>query len=59
MVRLYYLFLHIPDLEFIFTITCNLVTKTDSPDEALEMAKLIAAKVAQQPNEKPALRLKM
>ncbi|XXG71714.1 hypothetical protein AAC387_Pa07g0978 [Persea americana] len=47
------------DLEFIFTITCNLVTKTDSPDEALEMAKLISAKVAQQPNEKPALRLKI
>ncbi|KAF8389916.1 hypothetical protein HHK36_024435 [Tetracentron sinense] len=47
------------DLECIFTIICNLVTKSKSLDEALEMAKLIAAKVIQQPNEKPALRLKI
>lgn len=47
------------DLECIFTIICNLVIKTESPDEALEMAKLISAKVAQQPNDKPALRLKI
>ncbi|XP_058080766.1 uncharacterized protein LOC131228948 [Magnolia sinica] len=47
------------DLECIFTIICNLVTKTESPDEALEMAKLISAKVIQQPSDKPALRLKI
>lgn len=53
------LFTHIADLECIFTVICNLVKKTDSLDEALEMAKLIATKVTQQPNDKPALRLKM
>ncbi|XP_077222633.1 uncharacterized protein LOC143856320 [Tasmannia lanceolata] len=47
------------DLEFIFTIICNLVTRTESLDEALEMAKLISAKVTQQPNDRPALRLKI
>ncbi|KAL8124688.1 uncharacterized protein LOC141718546 [Apium graveolens] len=47
------------DLECIFTVICNLVKKTDSLDEALEMAKLIATKVTQQPNDKPALRLKI
>ncbi|KAF8408227.1 hypothetical protein HHK36_007372 [Tetracentron sinense] len=47
------------DLDCIFTIICNLVTKSESLDEALEMAKLISAKVIQQPNDKPALRLKM
>ncbi|KAK6928084.1 eIF3 subunit M, C-terminal helix domain [Dillenia turbinata] len=47
------------DLECIFTVICNLVTKTERPDEALEMAKLISAKVTQQPNEKPASRLKI
>ncbi|KAL5713051.1 hypothetical protein ACHQM5_015165 [Ranunculus cassubicifolius] len=47
------------DLECIFTIICNLVTKTESPDEALEISKLISAKVAQQPSDKPALRLKI
>lgn len=57
--RIHHLLLNVPDLECIFTIICNLVTKTDSPDEALEMAKLISAKVVQQPNEKPTLRLKM
>ncbi|KAL6011168.1 hypothetical protein ACLOJK_001612 [Asimina triloba] len=47
------------DLECIFTVICNLVTKTPSPDEALEMAKLISAKVTQQPTDKPSLRLKI
>ncbi|PIA63119.1 hypothetical protein AQUCO_00200861v1 [Aquilegia coerulea] len=47
------------DLECIFTIICNLVTKSESLDEALEMAKLISAKVTQQPNDKPVLRLKI
>jgi len=49
----------IVDLECIFTVICNLVTMASSPDEALEMAKLISAKVALQPNDRPALRLKM
>ncbi|KAL1824443.1 hypothetical protein DCAR_0312522 [Daucus carota subsp. sativus] len=47
------------DLECIFTVICNLVKKTGSLDEALEMAKLISTKVTQQPNDKPALRLKI
>ncbi|PSS33650.1 Eukaryotic translation initiation factor 3 subunit M like [Actinidia chinensis var. chinensis] len=47
------------DLECIFTVICNLVTKPESLDESLEMAKLIATKITQQPNEKPALRLKI
>ncbi|TXG57684.1 hypothetical protein EZV62_015513 [Acer yangbiense] len=47
------------DLECIFTVICNVVSKLESPDEAHEMAKLICGKVAQQPNEKPALRLKI
>ncbi|XP_059670462.1 uncharacterized protein LOC132315994 [Cornus florida] len=46
------------DLECIFTVICNLVTKPESPDESLEMAKLIATKITQ-PNDKPALRLKI
>ncbi|KAK4765984.1 hypothetical protein SAY87_007626 [Trapa incisa] len=47
------------DLECIFTVICNLVTKSENLDEILEIAKLISAKVAQQPNDKPALRLKI
>lgn len=47
------------DLECIFTVICNLVTKSESPDEELEMAKLISGKIIQQPNDKPALRLKI
>lgn len=49
----------IVDLECIYTVICNLVTRASSPDEAMEMAKLISAKVAQQPNDRPSLRLKM
>ena len=52
-------FLYDPDLECIFTVICNIVTKSQSADEALEMAKLISGKITQQPNDKPALRLKM
>ncbi|KAK9272338.1 hypothetical protein L1049_002709 [Liquidambar formosana] len=51
--------IHKLDLECVFTVICNLVTKCESLDEALEMAKIISAKVAQQPNDKPALRLKI
>ncbi|KAK1438929.1 hypothetical protein QVD17_04742 [Tagetes erecta] len=47
------------DFECIFTIICNLVKKPESGDELLEMAKLLSTKIAQQPNEKPALRLKI
>ncbi|KAJ0825769.1 putative proteasome component (PCI) domain, eukaryotic translation initiation factor 3 subunit M [Helianthus annuus] len=47
------------DLESIFTIICNLVKKPESLDELLEMAKLLSTKIAQQPNDKPALRLKI
>ncbi|KAK4800196.1 hypothetical protein SAY86_025561 [Trapa natans] len=46
-------------LECIFTVICNLVTKSENPDEILEMAELISVKVAQRPNDKPALRLKI
>ncbi|XP_065855150.1 uncharacterized protein [Euphorbia lathyris] len=47
------------DLECIFTVICNLVTKAESPDESLEMTKLICGKIVQQPTDKPALRLKI
>lgn len=47
------------DLECIFTIICDLVKKPESLDESLEMAQLISTKITQQPNEKPALRLKI
>ncbi|KAB5511185.1 hypothetical protein DKX38_030171 [Salix brachista] len=47
------------DLECIFTVICNLVTTSRSPDEELEMAKLICAKIIQQPSDKPALHLRI
>uniref|UniRef100_A0A2P2MDL5 Eukaryotic translation initiation factor 3 subunit M n=3 Tax=Rhizophora mucronata TaxID=61149 RepID=A0A2P2MDL5_RHIMU len=47
------------DLECVFTVICNLVTKSENLDEVLEMTKLICAKVTQQPTDKPALRLKI
>ncbi|OMO97453.1 hypothetical protein CCACVL1_04550 [Corchorus capsularis] len=47
------------DLECIFTVICNLVSKLESSDEELEVAKLISTKVTQQPNDKPAMRLKI
>ncbi|KAF3323902.1 eukaryotic translation initiation factor 3 subunit M-like protein [Carex littledalei] len=47
------------DFECIITVICNLVTKAGTPDEALEMAKLISSKLVQHPEDKPQLRLKM
>ncbi|RXH69177.1 hypothetical protein DVH24_036961 [Malus domestica] len=47
------------DLDCIFAVICNVVTKSESPDEALEMAKLISSKIPQKSSDKPALRLKM
>jgi len=47
------------DIESIFTIICNLVTKTENTDEVMEIVKVITAKIVQQPKEKPAVRLKM
>ncbi|KAJ7971090.1 Eukaryotic translation initiation factor 3 subunit M [Quillaja saponaria] len=47
------------DVECIFTIICSLVTKTENADEVSEITKIIAAKIIQQPHEKPAVRLKM
>lgn len=47
------------DLECIFTVICNLVSKLDNPDEEFEVAKLISTKITQQPNDKPVMRLKM
>ncbi|KAL2924438.1 Eukaryotic translation initiation factor 3 subunit M [Bienertia sinuspersici] len=42
------------DVECIYTVICNLVTKSENLDEVLEIVKLVCAKIAQQPNEKPA-----
>lgn len=47
------------DLECTLTIICNLVTKAGSEDEALEIAKLICAKLTHQPGDKPTLRIKV
>ncbi|GER31319.1 eukaryotic translation initiation factor 3subunit M [Striga asiatica] len=47
------------DLECVYTVICNLVNKPESLDQVHEMAELIATKVTQQPNDKPALRLKI
>uniref|UniRef100_A0A453ABW4 PCI domain-containing protein n=3 Tax=Aegilops tauschii TaxID=37682 RepID=A0A453ABW4_AEGTS len=47
------------DLECTLTVICNLVTKAGSEDEALEIAKLICAKLTHQPGEKPTLRIKV
>ncbi|XP_071702522.1 uncharacterized protein [Rutidosis leptorrhynchoides] len=47
------------DLECIYTVICNLVKKPESLDEVLEMVKLLSTKIVQQPNDKPALRLKI
>ncbi|VAH40676.1 unnamed protein product [Triticum turgidum subsp. durum] len=48
-----------PDLECVLTVICNLVTKAGSEDEALEIARLICAKLAHQPGDKPTLRIKV
>ncbi|XP_045086465.1 uncharacterized protein [Aegilops tauschii subsp. strangulata] len=47
------------DLECSLTVICNLVTKAGSEDEALEIARLICAKLTHQPGEKPTLRIKV
>ncbi|XP_062225062.1 uncharacterized protein LOC133923809 [Phragmites australis] len=47
------------DLECILSVICSLVTKAGSEDEALQIAELICAKLTQQPDDKPALRLKV
>ncbi|KAK8553186.1 hypothetical protein V6N13_089399 [Hibiscus sabdariffa] len=47
------------DLECIFTVICNLVSKLETPNEELEAAKLISTKITQQPTDKPAIRLKI
>ncbi|KAL3526608.1 hypothetical protein ACH5RR_011264 [Cinchona calisaya] len=47
------------DLECIFTVICNLVKKPENLDQVHKMADIISSKVAQQPNEKPALRVKI
>lgn len=47
------------DLECIFSVICNLVTKLENPEEAFEMAKLISTKITQQATDKPVLRLKI
>ncbi|XP_048566290.1 eukaryotic translation initiation factor 3 subunit M-like [Triticum urartu] len=47
------------DLECTLTVTCNLVTKAGSEDEALEIAKLICAKLTHQPADKTTLRIKV
>lgn len=47
------------DLECIFTVICNLVKKAENFDQAYKMADIISSKVTQQPNVKPALRVKI
>lgn len=47
------------DMESIFSVICNLVTRSSNFDEELKMAKLVSEKVAQQPNDRPTLRLKI
>ncbi|KAL3844591.1 hypothetical protein ACJIZ3_001994 [Penstemon smallii] len=47
------------DLECVYTVICNLVKRPESLDQVHEIAELIATKVTQQPNDKPALRLKI
>ncbi|KAL0784632.1 uncharacterized protein LOC106432581 isoform X1 [Brassica napus] len=47
------------DLECTYTTICSLVKNVNSPEEVLEMVKVIASKVVQQPNDKASLRLKI
>ena len=47
------------DLECIFAVICNLVSKAQSPDEALAMADQITTKLTAHPNDKPSIRLRM
>jgi len=46
-------------MECIFTVISNLVSKAQSPDDALAMADQIANKLTVQPIDKPVSRLKM
>ncbi|XP_027153100.1 eukaryotic translation initiation factor 3 subunit M-like [Coffea eugenioides] len=47
------------DLECVFTVICNLVKKAENFDQVHTMADIISSKVTQQPNVKPALRVKI
>ncbi|XP_062230688.1 uncharacterized protein LOC133928393 [Phragmites australis] len=47
------------DLECILSVICGLVTKAGSEDEVLQITELICSKLTQQPDEKPAMRLKV
>jgi len=47
------------DVECIFTVISNLVSKAQSPDDALAMADQIANKLTVQPIDKPVSRLKI
>ncbi|OEL34065.1 Eukaryotic translation initiation factor 3 subunit M [Dichanthelium oligosanthes] len=47
------------DLECILSVICSLVTKAESEEGALQITDLICAKLTQQPDDKPALRLKV
>ncbi|CAL5036123.1 unnamed protein product [Urochloa decumbens] len=47
------------DLECILSVICSLVAKAGSEDETLQITDLICAKLTQQPDDKPALRLKV
>lgn len=47
------------DMECIFTVISNLVSKAQSPDDALAMADQIANKLTVQPVDKPVSRLKI
>lgn len=47
------------ELECVYTVICNLVTKADNLDQVHEMAELISTKVTQEATEKPAVRLRI
>ncbi|RCV32469.1 hypothetical protein SETIT_7G005400v2 [Setaria italica] len=47
------------DLECILSVICSVVTKAESEDQALQITDLICTKLTQQPDDKPALRLKV
>jgi len=47
------------DLECVLSVICSLVTKAGSEDQALQITDLICDKLTQQPDDKPALRLKV
>ncbi|TVT99695.1 hypothetical protein EJB05_54894 [Eragrostis curvula] len=47
------------DLECVLSVICSLVAKAGSEAEALQIAENICSKLNHQPNDKPALRLKV